>query len=96
MSSIKWDDGTPFDPPKDPLEEKWAKLYPSCSETWDYSCIFCDKCPYGDEWKIPEEDKEVWKQHQAEVEAYAAEHGGWEHLVLTINSIADEEGEDGI
>ena len=85
---MRWDDGTPFNPPKDPLKDKWDNLYPACKkggEAWDYACMFCGKCPFGDHWKVPEEDKAVWKQYQADMEAYVNAHGGWEHLLLEIN-----------
>ena len=74
------EDGTPFDPPQNPLKEKWEKLYPPIpmpqySQVCDgYSCMWCDRCPNGSNWKIPEEDKEVWEQYLREKEEYMRKH----------------------
>ena len=63
------EDGTDYDPPKNPLEEKWAKLYPPIpkpeySQVCDgYSCSYCGRCPHGSLWKVPEEDLEVWNAY---------------------------------
>ena len=82
-------DGTPFNPPRNPLKEKWAKLYPPCELSdhgdFDYSCILCSKCPNSEDWKIPEEDKEVYEQWRNDVISYIQEHGGPENLVLELN-----------
>ena len=64
------EDGTVYDPPKNPLEEKWNKLYPPTPMPQysqvcdDYSCMWCGRCPDGDHWKVPEEDREVWDEYQ--------------------------------
>lgn len=75
-------DGTSLDDfPKNPLKEKWDKLYPPIpmpqySQVCDgYSCMWCGRCPNGDKWEVPEEDKEVWEQYQEEVRKYHARHG---------------------
>lgn len=53
-NNIVFFDGTIFDPPKNPLKEKWNKLYPPISKpNWSqvcdgYSCMWCDRCPNGD------------------------------------------------
>ena len=82
-------DGTPFNPPRNPLKEKWAKLYPPCSLSdngdFDYSCILCSNCPNSEDWKVPEEDKEVYEQWRNDVISYIQEHGGPENLVLELN-----------
>ena len=88
---IKWSDGTVFNPPKNPLEEKWARLYPPIpkpeySEVCDgYSCDGCGRCPEGTEWKVPEEDKEVWEKYRTEFNNYINAHGGCENLVIDLN-----------
>ena len=82
---MKWRDGTPFNPPKNPLKEKWDKLYPSCQDSWDYGCMFCGKCHFGDHWKIPKEDRELWNQFQSDMDAYVEAHGGWNNLLLELN-----------
>ena len=74
------EDGTEYCPPKNPLEEKWAKLYPpkpmpQYSQVCDgYSCMWCGRCPHGENWKVPEEDKEVWEQYQKERSEYDRVH----------------------
>lgn len=63
-------------PPQNPLAEKWDKLYPPIpmpqySQVCDgYSCMWCGRCPRGDNWKVPEEDREVWEQYQRKLHEY--------------------------
>lgn len=65
------EDGTDalLDYPENPLKEKWAKLYPPIpkpqySQVCDgYSCMWCDRCPEGSNWKVPEEDLEIWNKY---------------------------------
>ena len=76
------EDGTPldFERPKNPLEEKWNRLYPPTpmpqfSQVCDgYSCMWCGRCPRGDYWKVPEEDKEVWEDYQKQCREYDRIH----------------------
>lgn len=75
------EDGTDMlDYPKNPLLEKWSKLYPPVSipeysEVCDgYSCDGCSRCPYGTEWIVPEEDLEIWNEYQNEVLEYNKIH----------------------
>lgn len=74
------DDGTEFTPPENPLKEKWDRLYPptpnpQASQVCDgYSCMWCGRCPRGEYWKVPEEDKEVYEQYKKDFEAYMREH----------------------
>ena len=74
------DDGTPYDPPKNPLEEKWKKLYPpiprpELSQVCDgYSCIYCGRCPMGDLWTIPEEDLGIWEEYLSRLDEYNKIH----------------------
>lgn len=57
------EDGTIFDPPENPLLKKWKEKYPARSEPNNsqvcdgYSCTFCSRCPSGDGWEVPEEDR---------------------------------------
>ena len=79
---ISNEDGTPlgFECPENPLKEKWDKLYPPIpkpefSQVCDvYGCIWCDRCPRGDNWKVPEEDREVWEQYQEQLYEYHKIH----------------------
>lgn len=66
--------------PKNPLEEKWSRLYPAVpkpeySQVCDgYSCMCCGRCPKGDYWEVPEEDKEVWDKYQNDILEYYKLH----------------------
>ena len=81
-NEITFPDGTPFDPPKNPLKEKWDKLYPPTpmpyySQVCDgYSCMWCGRCPSGDYWKVPEEDKDIYDKWYKEYNDYCDSHGG--------------------
>ena len=74
------EDGTKFNPPKNPLEKKWSVLYPpipkpDLSQVCDgYNCDFCDRCPQGSKWKVPQEDLEVWNQYRERYQAYIYLH----------------------
>ncbi len=82
LDNIINEDGTGYglDFPKNPLEEKWSKLYPptpmpQSSQVCDgYSCMWCGRCPKGDNWKVPEEDKELWDNYQAQIKEYHKIH----------------------
>lgn len=75
------EDGTTMDNfPENPLKEKWDKLYPPTpkpehSQACDgYSCMWCDRCPKGSNWKVPEEDKEIYKEYQKQIIEYHKIH----------------------
>lgn len=78
--SINFADGTPFEPPEDPLFKK----YPPC-EKHDYHCWCCSKCPRGWDWSIPEEDKEIFEQYRKEFNEYCESHGGIENILINFN-----------
>lgn len=80
------EDGTTLDDfPKNPLKNKWDKLYPPIpkpeySQVCDgYSCMCCGRCPNGNYWKVPDEDKEVWDKYQKEIGEYHKIHNP--HLI---------------
>lgn len=89
-NDIIFPDGTIFDPPKNPLKEKWDKLYPPVpkpeySEVCDgYSCMGCGRCPSGDYWKVPEEDKEIYEQYKKEFDEYCDSHGGFLNATIQL------------
>lgn len=74
IEKILNEDGTEYDPPRNPLEEKWEKLYPSCG-SGGYKCMYCGKCPHGEYWKVPEEDKDDWVAYMMTVHQYDIDHG---------------------
>ena len=91
------EDGTPldFERPKNPLEEKWKRLYPPTpmpqySQVCDgYSCMWCGRCPRGDNWKVPEEDKEVWEEYRKQRREYDKIHNP--RLYKMLNKLDKEE-----
>lgn len=80
INEIVNDDGTPFDPPENPLMEKWLKEYPPTkmpefSSVCDgYSCMYCSRCPKGENWVVPEEDLEEHRAYVREYNKYMLEH----------------------
>lgn len=66
--------------PVNPLKEKWDKLYPPSikieySQVCDgYSCMWCGRCPDGSNWKVPDEDREVWDEYQRQIMEYHKKH----------------------
>ena len=36
--------------------------------------MFCGRCPNGDYWKVPEEDKEVYEEYRRQVNEYLKIH----------------------
>lgn len=67
-------DGSDYNPPRNPLAEKWEKLYPSCT-TGGYSCMYCGECPHGEYWKVPEEDKSIYDSYMQTIRQYNIDHG---------------------
>ena len=75
IEKILNEDGTEYCPPPNPLEEKWEKLYPACGSGATYKCIYCGKCPYGEYWKVPEEDRDAYNAYRKTVHQYHLDHG---------------------
>lgn len=74
ITTLLNEDGTSLNPPINPLEEKWNKLYPPCSDVYKYKCMYCSDCYRGKYWKYPEEDKEIYEQHLKECRQYLQQH----------------------
>lgn len=74
LEKIVNEDGTEYNPPKNPLYEKWERLYPGCEST-GYTCMFCGSCPHGEYWKVPDEDAEVYNAYLQAVKQYNVDHG---------------------
>ena len=90
--SIANEDGTLLSDgfPVNPLKEKWDKLYPAVpkpelSQVCDgYSCMYCDRCYRGNNWKIPKEDLAIWREYQKQVKEYIEKHNPEFSIVLSI------------
>lgn len=72
-------DKTPFNPPVPTgkaLEyfEKQYEIFKSCKMGWGYGCIYCSKCRYGENFKVPEEYTEALKEYHEKVLKYTLEH----------------------
>lgn len=79
IEKILNEDGTEYDPPRNPLSEKWTELYPPC-ESKGYTCMFCGNCPCGDYWKVPEDDLTEddmikWTNYKQAICQYNLDHG---------------------
>lgn len=70
------EDGTDYDPPKNPLDEKWQRLYPGCEAT-GYKCMYCGDCPHGEYWQVPDEDRDVYYEYLETVKQYNIKHGNF-------------------
>lgn len=76
------EDGTAlgFEFPENPLKEKWDAAYPPIpmpqySQVCDgYSCMWCNRCPRGGYWKVPDEDKELWDKYQCQIRECQERH----------------------
>ena len=53
--NIHFLDGTPVQEPPNPLEDKWKSKYPSCNLEDTWTCFQCSRCPFGGDWKCPEQ-----------------------------------------
>ena len=91
LEGFHWKDGEPFNPPENPLREKWEEKYPKIpipeySQVCEgYSCMWCGRCPSGSDWEVPEEDKEVYDKWRQEHDDYISNHGGYENLFVDVN-----------
>jgi len=85
--TVLFKDGTLVNPPLNPLQEKWNKLYPSCATQIDdyYRCMWCDKCPNGEHWKCPDEDTAAYQVWRFEIDQYYEVHGGFENVIMPFN-----------
>ena len=74
------EDGTPFNPPENPLARKWSVLYPPIpkpefSQVCDgYSCDGCSRCPRGSRWVVPEEDRAEFLAYREKYREYIRAH----------------------
>ena len=68
--------------PKNPLLEKWYKLYPPKTTCLDfkmsgianYNCLECKKCPEGSDFEIPKEDLQEYREYLLKVDEYNKLH----------------------
>ena len=82
-------DGTEFSPPRNPLREKWERLYPGCEAT-GYKCMYCGECPCGDYWKVPEEDLNLYDLYVQSVRQYNLEHENTSNAHEILERIMNE------
>ena len=68
IKEILNEDGTKFDPPINPISEKYKR---NCI---DYTCMYCGRCPHGDYWKVPEEDREEYEKYRKIINDYVMSH----------------------
>ena len=74
---------------KPPLTDAYAEALDrmmTCSTGPSYSCMFCNKCPYGEYFKWPAELEEVREAQTRAVLEYMKAHGNdsWEDLYIAI------------
>ena len=78
---------------ENPLMEKWrAKYLPtpdgSANQLCDgYTCMWCGRCPLGNEWTCPEEDIEEYNKYLEKLDRYTQEHPGWVRNFIVSSSI---------
>ncbi len=70
-------------PPVNALVQKWREKYPvePCAGM-SYSCMFCGRCPSGDYWKVPEEDKVEQAEWEKKFAAWAARHPEYPQILF--------------
>lgn len=56
-----------------------------------YSCMWCDRCPNGTYWKVPEEDMEQWMMYQNKIKEYHKKHNPCLYDVLYNNDLNKED-----
>jgi hypothetical protein len=85
----------PDDPmPQNPLKEKWKEKYPPIpmpqySQVCDgYSCMWCGRCPQGDNWKCPEEDLEEYQKYENALNSWYERHPNvWDECEIAVGII---------
>ena len=110
--SIKNEDETLYEPPENPLWEKWLREYPPmrngrpcgpvCGYYDDgrpipnYTCVICheDKCPYCDDWEVPEEDREEYEKWLDDSSVYFKKHNpNYMNFIEKLCEEINKEGE---
>lgn len=67
-------DGTVYDPPMTSEYRAMIKKLKTCDTGIGYDCMFCNKCPYGDYFKCPDELKPVIEQQREAIRQYNLQH----------------------
>lgn len=62
-------------PPTAPEYAEVRAKYPSCRYGPSYSCMYCDKCPFGEYFQWAEEDLPGVKAQNELLKQYHKEHG---------------------
>lgn len=75
IDKIVNEDGTDFTPPIIPEYQELKDRYPECKTGFDYKCMYCDKCMYGDYFKPANEyEKQILEKQAKAYEEYLLEH----------------------
>lgn len=61
--------GEKYNPPIIPEYKELMNKYPRCG-TIGYKCMYCDKCPIGDNFKFTEEEKAIVDRQMEAIRAY--------------------------
>lgn len=69
-------DGTICNPPTNPLINKYPPIPDGTTVCDGYSCMWCGRCPMGEYWKVPEEDRDTYEGYVKELDSYIREHNG--------------------
>ena len=66
------EDNTVYNPPVIP---EASALYYVCGHDIDYSCMYCNMCPIGDNYRAPnDETKELLNKQSKLIDEYVKEH----------------------
>lgn len=78
-------DGKPYNPPVIPEYRELFNKYPRCGSI-GYKCMYCAKCPIGDNFKYTEEEKAIVERQQAAVKKYMDDnHISYDEIYIPFN-----------
>ena len=74
ITNIINEDGTSFTPP---ITNEWYQLkkkYPPCNMGFNYKCMYCGDCLYGDYFRPNEDEKQILDKQRKVYKEYLLEH----------------------
>lgn len=75
ITKVLNEDGTEYNPPETEEYKKLKELFPSCGyEGLSYSCMYCSKCYFGDNFKWPEQYKHIVEDNRRLRREYEQAH----------------------